>query len=500
MCWQDHKKPRALKKKNLEEVYQLIPYLLEITVTGGEPTIFPDFWKLIKLFKAHSMPFARLQLLTHGQHIAANLEQFEGIPYIGFCVNVDGPNKELYEKIRKGSNWNKLNESLSALKIACQKNPGWGLNTTFLLMKSNIEHIEESIHFANKFNASWSCGLLVGEYTPIDQCRSYFSENIFSFDHLGFSKEKIVSLLENSIKLAQENDRIIGINAASASIRASIDEVLIRPQIHVADSEAQTLMQIDDSAVLSRAIKRLLDVNQKQLFEGSDPSIQFKASSAINSAEQSENDGDYKHAAQQFKLGLALYNSINFELEAIETQIKYARCLLYSKPKKALKILEQSASELELNFGKTHSKVALAELELGKAMLYRKHFQNAESHLLSAYRTLTLLFGKQEFSSYIAVSAYHLGKTYQEQGSSKATPLLRKSLRMFENLLGVDNSLTKQAAVDFHECLLAENAVIHADEILEKFNINPKYRKSSLQNVIINSGKSSYRFLGGWIK
>src|SRR5262249_41025802 len=145
---------------------------------------------------------------------------FEGIRQIAFCVNVDGPTRETYEKIRSGASWDKLNESLRAICAERVIRTGWGLNTTFLLMKSNIELIDESIAFADLYGAQWSCGMIAGEYSPVAQCRTYFNENIFRFGHLGYGTEDIVRRLEASLTRASRNGPM-----ALGSLEATIQQV-----------------------------------------------------------------------------------------------------------------------------------------------------------------------------------------------------------------------------------------------------------------------------------
>ena len=179
MCWQDHLKPRALKPENFDQIAEMLPYVVSVLFTGGEPTIFKDFWKLVDRFKAEANPYAKFDVLTHGNRLKDNIDKFDGIRNLNLAVNVDGPTRETYERIRKGANWDKLNESLQAVKEARARNPGWQLNTSFLLMRSNIDLIEESFDFAERYDAAWGCGMIAGEYTPANQCRTYMEENIF---------------------------------------------------------------------------------------------------------------------------------------------------------------------------------------------------------------------------------------------------------------------------------------------------------------------------------
>lgn len=485
MCWQDHSKPRALRKKNLEEIHDLVPYLLEITITGGEPTIFPGFWELVEHFKQQSMPFARLQLLTHGQHLGDNLDKFEGIPYLGFCVNVDGPTKALYEKIRKGADWTRLNNSLAVVSKACEKELGWSLNTTFLLMKSNIEHIDKSIEFANQYNASWSCGLVAGDYTPIERSPTFFAENIFRFGHLGYGKERIKNLLQKSLATAEQNDMLSGANTAAASLRASIAEVSIIHQIKISKTKAEQLSCLIDANALSREIQELIANEDTNLIFGADSKQRQLAAGFIKEGERKENAGDYACAVKCYEKANTVYQELNLSIESIDTDICIGRCMSHTMPKQALELLHKCQRQLTQSFGETHSRVAIANLELGKAHAITGNPDDAETHLRNAYKIFSALYGKQEFSSYVALSAYELGKLYHNTHDPKATPLFRKSVRMFELHLGADSSLTREAAQFYYNQLVSEKRLTTAQHVFEQFKLKPKREPRARRNILL---------------
>lgn len=250
MCWQDHERPSTLKRGTLDELAELLPCVQNLMITGGEPTIFKSFWKLIDAFRTRANPLARLQFLTHGQHLKDVVHRFAGLDFVGFCVNIDGPTRESYERIRFGASWDKLHESLQALCEAKKTRPGWGLNTTFLLMKSNIELIAESLALARQYGAQWSCGLIAGEFQPVAQCRTYFDENIFRFAHLGYTRDEIIARLRAALPLAAENGPL-----AKGCLEATIEQVRQTEQMRIPARVVAELNALADLDELSKQIR-----------------------------------------------------------------------------------------------------------------------------------------------------------------------------------------------------------------------------------------------------
>lgn len=458
MCWQDHASPKVLKREVLKEIEELLPYAQNVLITGGEPTIYKSFWELIDQFKKVANPEARLQILTHGQHLEANLVRFEGIQHVGFCINVDGPNRETYEKIRFGAKWDKLLASLQAVREAQRCHPGWGINMTFLLMKSNIELIEESIDLANAYGAQWSCGMISGEYQPVDQCRTYFNENIFRFGHLGYRTEDIVRLLEMATVKAATN----GENAV-ACLKATVQQVRATPQIPIAPETAQELGHISDSNELSDCIRSIvvaatavglptvheleLSVSSLATERGSGSAEHLAA--LLDWGRRLEEEGDFAAALPRFREALAGYRNYRHsnEDELATATFYLGRCLAALGSKEALTVLNDAWIFRGRLFGEATFRTAEVAFELGKALAKCNRYHDALIPLNAALKTFKLLFSAQDKSSYIAVSLDELGACYLALRRSEAEDCLNQAFLAYEAMWSADSSLAVGVAI-----------------------------------------------------
>lgn len=480
MCWQDHAHPRGLRRETYAEIGELLPYAATVLFTGGEPTIFKAFWQLVERFGEVANPETRLQFLTHGQHLKEHLHRFEGIRRIGFCVNVDGPTRETYEKIRAGASWEKLNESLAAVAEACTTHPHWGLNTTFLLMKSNIALIDESIAFANRYNAQWSCGMIAGEYAPVAQCRTYFTENIFRFSHLGYSVDDIVRLLEVSMPQAIDNGTV-----ARASLEATMQQVRTTQQLQVSPEMAAELNALSDPHELSQRLRALVVQEAAQ----TRPTLE-ELQAALGAAEQAHGlrsaayataalalgqreaeEQQETAAAAHLRAGLAVCAQLDSYDPACvaEATFHLGRCLARGSDPEATAVLQDAWGRLRTILGPTHSRTAEAALELGKALNGHKRYSDAAPVLEESYRAFTRLHADQDLSSYVAVSASELGTSYLELGRKEAEAPLRKALQMYEAMWGRDSSLAIGAAQQLRRLYTAAARMADAAALLKRY-------------------------------
>jgi len=255
MCWQDHDNPVRLTPAQIEQIRDLIPTLHTLQFTGGEPTVYKAFWNLLGHFRTHATPRSKVVVLTNGLLLKDRLDRFDGIGRVGLAVNVDGPTRDSYEKIRRGGKWDVLRANLDAVREYRDRPGNLGrvsLTLAFTLMRSNLDLIPEGIALADEYGAAWTCGIITGEYAPVAQCRTYFAENVFRFSHLGYSKEAILARLRDGLDAARasRHSAALGVSCLEATL------ALVRQteQVHIPPETAARLRAIQDDHALSRAI------------------------------------------------------------------------------------------------------------------------------------------------------------------------------------------------------------------------------------------------------
>ena len=118
----------------------------EIRLTGGEPTLSPDFIKIVQ--ELSTLNLKKLSITTNGFHIAKHYPEIcnSGVDSINFSL--DTLNKDKFHHITKV---NGLEKVLNAIDLAI--NYGLKVKINCVLMKNtNHEEVEDFIEFSRKKN------------------------------------------------------------------------------------------------------------------------------------------------------------------------------------------------------------------------------------------------------------------------------------------------------------------------------------------------------------
>ena len=117
-----------------------LDYQGEISLTGGEPTLFPHLIELIEYIKSREI-FIRLSILSNGISFPQKLIPVIKKYNIGIQISLDGL-EEVHDKIRgKGS----FLKSLNTIKLLIDNKIDTSVH--YVLMKKNIQYIENFIKF-----------------------------------------------------------------------------------------------------------------------------------------------------------------------------------------------------------------------------------------------------------------------------------------------------------------------------------------------------------------
>lgn len=119
-----------------------IPYF---SITGGDPILHPDFWKILKLLKKNNIRFGIL-----GNPFHLNNETCKKLKYYNcefYQLSIDGMKKTHDYFRKKGS----FDTTLEKIKILQENNIHANIMTT--VSKTNIDEIPEIIDTVVKYNA-----------------------------------------------------------------------------------------------------------------------------------------------------------------------------------------------------------------------------------------------------------------------------------------------------------------------------------------------------------
>jgi len=142
----------TMNYENIEKVFQNCIRMCEktgrtpyFTLTGGDPILHPDFWKILQLFKDNNTRFGILGNPFHlNETICQKLKSY-GCEF--YQLSIDGL-KETHDYFRKEGSYNTTLE-----KIACLKKAGIHANIMTTVSNINIDEIPEIIDTVVEYGA-----------------------------------------------------------------------------------------------------------------------------------------------------------------------------------------------------------------------------------------------------------------------------------------------------------------------------------------------------------
>lgn len=180
-----------LPEHAVDEIINIMPYLENVIWQGGEVFLYKHFERLMDEAGKHNV---NQEIGTNGlllnERIINKLIEYN----VDLGISIDGLNKEVYEYIRVGADFDLLINNLKLLKkiksnLQKQKT-NWHLNV--LVMKKNIDQIEYFPEFAREYGFSKLC---VNAFGPDFDSKE---ENIF---HYNKSREFELKIIEIKKKI-----------------------------------------------------------------------------------------------------------------------------------------------------------------------------------------------------------------------------------------------------------------------------------------------------------
>lgn len=176
-----------------EEAFRLIGNfkknnITKLVLTGGEPTIHPDFIEIAK-FAKEQIP--KVTLCTNGVIINERLEkEIINLNFDTYTISIDSYIKKNHDEFRgrRGA----LKETLDFTKLLLKNKKNLSIHIT--LHQGNIDHIEKTISFCKKFK----CEIVVGS---IYYEKLGFNDNIVNEYHVKIQSFKKKYLNDKKIIL-----------------------------------------------------------------------------------------------------------------------------------------------------------------------------------------------------------------------------------------------------------------------------------------------------------
>lgn len=194
-----NEKGRDMSFEEFKGIVDQFPKLKWIGLTGiGESFLNKDFLKMLRYVKSKSI-FVELYDTFYfvDEKIARELVEM-GVDRID--MSIDAATNETYEKIRIGSNFERvINNFKTLVRLKKEMNAHFPeLGFHYIVLKSNVNEIPQFIELANSLGA--------GENIKI-----FFSRTLHEFEEI---KDKAMDIPEEIIRAAEKKARELGIRVA----------------------------------------------------------------------------------------------------------------------------------------------------------------------------------------------------------------------------------------------------------------------------------------------
>ncbi len=140
-----------MPQKTIDEIKQLLPYLQSVNWQGGEVLLMNNFYELF--LESLNNKSLKQTIVSNGMLLDDKWIEALTDADIEFTISIDGLNKEIYEKIRYGSNYDVLLKNIKKLnEVRKRKNSKLRLKMHTVIMRSNYKDTDKFIDFANEYN------------------------------------------------------------------------------------------------------------------------------------------------------------------------------------------------------------------------------------------------------------------------------------------------------------------------------------------------------------
>jgi MoaA/NifB/PqqE/SkfB family radical SAM enzyme len=191
--------PNELNGKEWDLVFQDLVKnnVFYVNISGGEPTVHPDFIEILDSLKKHKLHFIMTTNGLFSEKVLKKIKELEEL-LIGLKISLDGPdyisNGYIRRDVKKEINEGEFNRTLNNLKRLKEENIPFTIATC--IHKGNINRMDEML-------------ALILELKPISWYLSTISTSGRSFDNLDIfasDSELEKNKWENIKKVCEEND------------------------------------------------------------------------------------------------------------------------------------------------------------------------------------------------------------------------------------------------------------------------------------------------------
>jgi len=186
-------KPTMFSMDDFKSFEPLMDVVEEVTLMGwGEPTIHPDFIKMLEIVNQHS---ARKYFCSNGMNLGKIKQAIFDYNVDVFAVSIDGATDETNSRIRRGSKIDVIVKELRDI-VRIKKERGlkypW-INFVFCAMRSNLRELPDLVRLAADIG--------IEEVKVV--YLTVFGEDLMN-ESLWGHEEEIASVFDEAVKIGEE--------------------------------------------------------------------------------------------------------------------------------------------------------------------------------------------------------------------------------------------------------------------------------------------------------
>lgn len=199
---------RAIRNKwefpqnRLQEIKDLFPYLERILWQGGEILLLPYFKDILK--EALKYPNIKQAILTNFQLADDEIINLIVKNDVELRISIDGVEKNIYEKIRRGGSFKRLIDNINLLNDVRRKNyTQMSLNLSVVVMRENYDKLVDFVEFAHKYNFNFITFNRI-EYIVDNESTEYEKKIALEQDIFTYNNDDEIKYLAFKVMSAKE--------------------------------------------------------------------------------------------------------------------------------------------------------------------------------------------------------------------------------------------------------------------------------------------------------
>lgn len=196
--------PRRYDDGFFDDLREVIPHLVEISFTGGEPFLVPEYFRIWEMI-AELHPDLPVRLTTNGTQWNRRVEHVLSTLNVNVNVSIDGYTKETYEAVRVGADHATVFANLERF-VEHGRRTGTQTRIFHCLMPQNYHDLGDLLLLADRLDVDLEVCLVIEPRECSLELMADWTDLIATFDR--FAAEVLPRLSRNRRVLENELKRI----------------------------------------------------------------------------------------------------------------------------------------------------------------------------------------------------------------------------------------------------------------------------------------------------